>query len=142
MGRLRGPSKNRLKRQSVGARRAFGIFWFYAFVALVLLVMEWQRSTLPAEIRGLAGDVVSPVLRLLAAPIGAAQSGIERLAGVSSIYLENDALKEENARLKQWREAARQLGQENVHLRRLLNSPKKEILYFTVNTKKQICVIY
>lgn len=77
--------------------------------------------------RAVANDIVGPVLTVLEKPVRVAQSGIERLAGVSDIYLENQDLRAENDRLKQWRQAALQLSRENETLRRILKVPKREI---------------
>ena len=64
---------------------------------------------------------------MLEQPISAIQEGLERLAGVSDIYVENQALRDENDRLRQWREAARRLVRENEKLRFIVNVPKREI---------------
>ena len=81
----------------------------------------------PRQVRGYANDVAAPVLLVLAGPIRAAQSGMERVAGVSDIYLENQTLRDENGKLRQWREAAQRLLQENEQLRQILKVPQREI---------------
>lgn len=95
--------------------------------AIALLAFEGLGSGLPNQIRAYANDIVAPVLRVLEQPIRAVQGGIERIAGVSDIYLENETLKDENDRLRQWREAAMQLSRENERLRAMLKVPGREV---------------
>ncbi len=96
-------------------------------IALVLLALEIFGSGVPRQIRGYANDLAAPVLALLKEPIDAAQAGLERVAGVGDIYLENEELRDENGRLRQWREAAQRLILENERLRQILKVPQREI---------------
>lgn len=109
------------------AGRGRDAFWLYLALALALLGLEVFGPGIPRQIRGYANDVVAPVLSVLAGPIRAAQSGMERVAGVSDIYLENQTLRDENGKLRQWREAAQRLLQENEQLRQILKVPQREI---------------
>ena len=99
----------------------------YLVIASILLFLETVNPGVPRQIRAYAGDIVSPVLSLLEQPIRGLQSGLERLAGVSDIYLENQDLRDENDRLRQWRDAALSLSSENERLRRILRAPGREI---------------
>ncbi|WP_417451950.1 rod shape-determining protein MreC [Kordiimonas sp.] len=101
--------------------------WLYMLVAVVLLGLEGTGQGIPRQIRAYANDFVSPVLRLLEQPIRAVQAGLERIAGVGDIYLENETLRDENDRLRQWREAAMQLSRENERLRQMLKVPGREV---------------
>lgn len=96
-------------------------------VAIALLAFEALGSGVPNQIRAYANDIVAPVLRVLEQPIRAVQAGLERIAGVSDIYLENEELRDENDRLRQWREAAMQLSRENERLRSMLKVPGREV---------------
>ncbi len=116
-------SSPRLRRGGRGRE----VLWLYLFIAVTLLVFEGVGQGLPRQIRAYANDVVSPVLRLLEQPIRAVQAGLERIAGVSDIYLENETLRDENDRLRQWREAAMQLSRENERLRVMLKVPGREV---------------
>lgn len=111
-------------RRSVRGR---GGLWFYLVASLFLLILEAFGATMPGQIRGVANDLVAPVLNLLERPLRYVQSGMERFAGVSDIYQENNELRGENDRLKQWREAAMQLSRENEQLRLILKVPKREV---------------
>ena len=109
------------------SNRGRGGLWFYLIVAIALLLLELVGAKLPSQIRSLANDIVAPVLSVLERPVRFVQSGMERFAGVSDIYLENQNLRGENERLKQWREAAMQLSRENEQLRLILKVPKREV---------------
>lgn len=98
----------------------------YLLVTLALLGLEIAGSRVPHQVRAYANDIVSPILTLLEQPIRAVQGGLERIAGVSDIYLENETLRDENERLRQWREAAMQLSRENERLRAMLKVPGRE----------------
>jgi len=120
----------RLPGNGSGARRANRgreALWFYMIVSVALLTLEGFGPGIPRQIRAFANDLVAPVLYVLERPVRAVQGGLERLAGVGDIYIENQTLKDENERLRQWREAAMQLGRENERLRQILKVPKREV---------------
>ena len=96
-------------------------------VSVAFLTLEIVGPGIPVQIRAVANDVVAPVLHVLERPVRAIQAGMERLAGVGDIYVENQDLRAENERLRQWREAALQLGRENERLRGMLKLPNREV---------------
>ena len=102
-------------------------FWLYMGVALALYALELFGSGVPQQVRGYANDLVAPVLNVLDGPIRATQAGLERVAGVGDIYLENEQLRDENGKLRQWREAAQRLILENERLRQILKVPEREV---------------
>jgi len=120
----------RLSGRGSGARRANRgreALWFYMLVSVAFLTLEVFGPGIPTQIRAFANDLVAPILHTLERPLRAVQGGMERLAGVGDIYVENQSLRDENGRLKQWREAAMQLGRENERLRQILKVPKREV---------------
>lgn len=128
--RLGSASSQRFSSQA-GPRkrhsRARASLLFYMIGALILLTLERFDSQVPIWVRGVANDVVAPVLGLVDQPIRSVQNSIERIAGVSDIYIENEALRRENRRLNQWRDAAAQLGRENDQLRSLMKAPGQTV---------------
>ena len=96
-------------------------------VAVAFLALETFGSGIPRQVRGYANDMIAPVLSLLEEPVRAVQGGLERIAGVSDIYLENETLRDENDKLRQWREAAQRLILENERLRQVLKVPLREV---------------
>ena len=120
----------RLPGNGSGRRRASRgreTLWFYMLISVIFLSFEAFGPGIPKQIRAFANDVVAPVLYVLERPVRAVQGGLERLAGVGDIYVENQSLRQENERLLQWREAAMQLGRENDRLRKILKVPKREV---------------
>jgi len=109
------------------ANRGRERLWLYLVISVSFLTLEAFGPGVPTQIRAYANDVVAPVLYLLERPLRAVQGGLERLAGASDIYAENIEIRGENERLKQWREAALQLGRENERLRQILKVPKREV---------------
>lgn len=117
-------------RDNLGRRRinkGRGYFWLYLFIAGIFLLLEISGNSVPGKVRSYANDIAAPVLTVLEQPIRITQDGLERLAGVSDIYLENQTLRAENERLKQWQETALQLNRENEHLRLILKVPGREV---------------
>jgi len=117
-------------RDGVGGRRVKRgrrSFWAYTVIASTFLILEAFASFIPGRVKSIASDVAAPVLSILEQPITAIQQGLERLAGVSDIYVENETLRVENERLKQWREAALQLARENEKYRDILKAPGREV---------------
>lgn len=102
-------------------------FWLYMSIALALLALEVFGPGVPRQIRGYANDLAAPILTVFEGPIRATQAGLERLAGVGDIYLENEGLRDENDKLRQWREAAQRLILENERLKQILKVPAREI---------------
>jgi rod shape-determining protein MreC len=104
-----------------------GYFWLYIVFAAVFLLLEAMDNSLPVKVRSYANDIAAPILTVLEQPIRITQEGLERLAGVSDIYVENQNLRDENERLKQWQETALQLNRENERLRSILKVPGREV---------------
>ena len=103
------------------------VFWVYMTIALVFLALEFIGSNIPSQMRKYASDAVLPMLVLLEKPIDAVQGLLERTAGVSDLYLENQSLRGENERLKQWVSVAEQMMRENESLRKMLKVPVQEV---------------
>ena len=99
----------------------------YFSIAFTFLIIESFSSTIPAKIRQVAADTVTPILSLLDSPIRATQDGIERLVGVGVIFNENSFLKKENEELRHWENAALQLARENERLLAILKGAGKEV---------------
>ncbi|TNE65561.1 MAG: rod shape-determining protein MreC [Alphaproteobacteria bacterium] len=112
------------ERRGMRGREAL---WFYIALSVALLVLEFIGSSIPVQVRAYANDIAAPVLTVLERPVRAIQAGLERVAGVSDIYLENQSLRDENGRLREWREAALQLSRENERLRQMLKVPQREV---------------
>ncbi len=102
-------------------------FVVYAAIALFLIASEALAPSIPERARAIATDVIEPLLSLADRPIRAIQGGLERIAGVSDIYVENEALREEVRALRQFKSATIELNRENERLRAMLRAPSREV---------------
>ena len=66
-------------------------------------------------------DIVAPIMDGLSRPIATVSAGIDRVENFFSVYEENESLREQNARLLEWHNAALALAAENSTLRKMLN---------------------
>tara|TARA_B100000686_G_scaffold246158_1_gene255528 strand:- start:849 stop:1730 length:882 start_codon:yes stop_codon:yes gene_type:complete len=100
-------------------RFAFGILVIGAFA---LMLLGKTDSALTERLRFLINDTLAPVMTVLAQPIASVNRGIEVVDGFLYVYSENTRLKQENERLLQWQNTARQLEQQNAAYRSLLHA--------------------
>lgn len=71
--------------------------------------------------RGRVMDAVTPLLDALSQPAATAARVVEYFHALVEVYTENQQLREENVRLRQWEQAALRLDAENRSLRSLLH---------------------
>jgi len=88
-------------------------------VSLLLIVLGKADVLLFERARIAAVEIMAPVLAAVAAPAASVAAGVHRVQGLLDIEGENRRLREDNARLLQWQEAARRLAGENAQLRAL-----------------------
>lgn len=75
-------------------------------------------------------DVLTPLLDVVSRPAQAINQFSERATNLLFVYAENDRLREENDRLRQWQAAARRLETENASFRALLRArPEPGVTY-------------
>lgn len=75
-------------------------------------------------------DVAAPVLDLTAKPLAAMQDGFSRVGSLFTVNEDNEALRAENEKLKEWYQAALMLQSENKALRDLLNVERDDAKNF------------
>ena len=66
-----------------------------------------------------AVDAVAPILDAISHPSAAVSKGVEKVLSLRDLYAENEHLRQENLRLKQWQHVAHLLESENKALKRL-----------------------
>lgn len=88
-------------------------------VSLLLIVLGKADVLLFERVRAAAADTMSPVLTVLAEPAASVADGVHHIQGLLDLYDENMRLREDNERLMQWQEVARQLASQNAQLRAL-----------------------
>ncbi|MDD9900480.1 MAG: rod shape-determining protein MreC [Alphaproteobacteria bacterium] len=95
----------------------------FVLALLALAMVAFHRiGVMPAEqLRIAVTDVVAPVLETTSQPFVTLTESFEGVRTLRALKAENIRLKEENARLAQWYEAALKFQSENQSLRGLLN---------------------
>ncbi|MFM2045401.1 MAG: putative rod shape-determining protein MreC [Pseudomonadota bacterium] len=97
-------------------------FYFLLLVLLAIALMLYTRmDTLRVDqARAQVTDAFAPILNVISRPANAVANAIEYARTLTDLHGENARLREENARLLQWQQAALRLEAENRSLRGLL----------------------
>lgn len=88
--------------------------------AVALILIGKIETVLVERLRSNFSDGVAPLLELLSEPVRLARAGADHVVDFADLIEENERLKEENARLLQWRVFAKKLETENQELKTLL----------------------
>ncbi len=97
-------------------------FPLFAGLAIGLMVLSRVENPSVAQLRAQAIDVLAPVIDVMSRPVGAVEDAAARVEHFLSVYEDNAALREENARLLHWQETARRLDAENREYQALLST--------------------
>lgn len=93
---------------------------FLVFLSAMFIILGKADVLLFDRVRVVVADVAAPALEAVSQPLATVAGGVSNIEGVFSLFQENQRLREENARLLQWQEAARRLQTENTALRDLV----------------------
>lgn len=93
-----------------------------AILAALLVLLGRAQSSLFDRARAYFTDVTAPMLEAVRGPVAAVGHWIGGLDEIFVLYSENERLKDENARLKQWQNAALVLEQRLKRYQLLLNA--------------------
>lgn len=96
-------------------------FIFLIFAAFAIMLLGKAETVVVQRVRSSVIDIVAPVMDGLSRPIATMSAGVERVGNFFDIYEENTRLREQNARLLEWQNAALGLAAENATFRRMLN---------------------
>ncbi len=96
-------------------------------LSLALFILGKVEHPLVTKIRMGLQDVVTPVMSVLSVPVEWASDASDWFAGLTSIYEQNERLREDNTRLRDWKAIAERLDLENTRLRNLLNAPESPV---------------
>jgi rod shape-determining protein MreC len=77
-----------------------------AALAIALLLIGKAQSSLFDRARAHVTDLMAPVLEVVRAPLAGVDRWMDSFGEIFAVYQENLRLKEENARLRQWRNTA------------------------------------
>lgn len=118
-----GSRPGRTMRASLPFRQMAQRSTFILLLLLSVAIMLIGRAdpTLFERTRMAVTDVATPILETLSRPVAAAGEFIEDIKQLTVVFQENEALREENLRLRRWRAVAQELETENVRLRGVLH---------------------
>lgn len=96
----------------------------FAFTVLILaafslMLLGKADIVMVKRLQVAAVDAVTPILEALSHPAAAVSKAVDTVASLRDLHAENERLREENARLKQWQHVASLLETENKALKRL-----------------------
>lgn len=100
--------------------RLLFILFLGASIALVLGSRYEYRYA--AAIEASMTDAVAPIMALASQPVESLSNFAAAVSGLFTVYADNQALRAENERLKQWQIVASQMQAENEELRKLLSA--------------------
>lgn len=124
----------RLMRASMSFRHAAhrSSLTLLLLLSVAIMLIGKADPTLYERTRMAVTDLATPVLDVLSRPVAAGAEMIESIGQVASVHAENQALREENKRLRRWRAVAQGLESENTRLREMLNfAPPAEASFIT-----------
>ena len=115
----RGGTTDGVIRLSIPLRQALSRLTLPVLIvaAFALMLLGKADAVLAERARTGLGDVLAPLYAAIAAPLGALRGAIEDGAHIFSLARDNDRLREENARLRQWQSVALALEAENAALK-------------------------
>lgn len=94
---------------------------FLILAAFAIMLLGKAETIVVEKVRSGVIDVVAPVMDGLSRPISTVTSGVDRVGNFFNVYEENARLREQNARLLEWQNAALALAAENSTFRKMLN---------------------
>ena len=101
-------------------------------LSCALLLLGRAEAYVFDDARTKVQEVTAPILDYLSGPFGIFRDWFGEFDGILDVYEENQRLKEENARLMEWRGVALRMEQEIIRYEALLNvQPDPGIGYLT-----------
>ncbi len=93
----------------------------FAGIALCFMLLDRAEAYVFEQAREAVTDFTAPIFEFLSPPVKSVRSFFGRVGDVVNIYDENKELKEENARLLAWKDAALRFERQNARYEALLN---------------------
>lgn len=90
-------------------------------ISLGLLFFSGLQPQALGGLRSGAADLFTPVLSFISKPVQDAAAFVRNVSGIAAMQAENELLRQENIRLREWFQLAQHLEAENKSLRDLLN---------------------
>jgi rod shape-determining protein MreC len=114
VARLTAPIKGLIQRFA---------FLLLVFSAFVLMLVGKGETLLIDRFRTGVLDFAAPVMEVLSQPAAAVANAVENAKHLYMLRSENERLRAENAKLREWQTTAHRLETENASLRELLRVP-------------------
>lgn len=97
-------------------------FYFPVLVlaAIALMMIGHVNIMAVEQARARVTDAFTPILNVMSRPAASVADALEYMRQLVDLHDENDKLRQENARLRQWEQVALRLEAENLSLRSLL----------------------
>lgn len=93
----------------------------FIFASLTLFTVSTLAPDRIEGVRMGAADILAPVIGAVNRPIQNVTAYVQEVSGLTRLQADNDRLKAENARLRDWYRTAMQLQTENTSLKKLMN---------------------
>jgi rod shape-determining protein MreC len=90
-------------------------------ISLGLMIFSGVQPAALGGLRSGAADMFAPALTFVSQPFQDAAAFVRDVSGIATLQADNQILREENIRLREWYQAAQLLEAENKSLRDLLN---------------------
>ncbi len=98
----------------------FSLLILFLTAFLIMLLGKAEMAVVERVRTGVV-DIVAPVMDAASRPIATVTEGIDRIGNLFTVYEDNERLREQNARLLEWQNAAFALAAENSTFRKMLN---------------------
>lgn len=98
--------------------------------AAAIMIVGKADPTMFERTRSVVTDTVAPILNVVSRPVASAKNAVDEVRHLINLRGENAMLRTENAKLRQWRDAAQMLEADNKKLRALLHFPKDQNVPF------------
>jgi rod shape-determining protein MreC len=120
-------------RLSVPLRQAIARLVLPALIAASfgLMLLGKADTVLAERARAALSDLLVPVYGVLARPVAAVRDAAAEIRHLIHLHGENARLRDENERLRRWRDVALALEAENLALREVLHAPAEPTPQFT-----------
>lgn len=93
-----------------------------AILAVILVLLGKAHSSVFDRIHTFYSDSIAPALEEVSAPFGGISKWVNGIGGIFTVYSDNQKLREENAKLRQWQNAAVVLQSRVARYQLLLNA--------------------
>ncbi len=94
----------------------------FAVIAVIVVLVGKAQSTLFDRVRTTFSDWTAPVLESVNQPVDGVSRWFSHIGDIFTVYRDNQRLREENAKLKQWRAAALVMDERVKRYQLLLNA--------------------